>query len=251
MSEHQQKTASTRGVRYLSANTEREVEFKMMVRDMLGHTERQVRMPWGKVAKYYSGDEKTSVLEMDDGTRVYVGLAFDDLCERMERAWSTREKRLDLKEVTGDVIDGHMRWAGIANHFDIKAMSNDMHDDDLLIIMYGFEGQDMSSTCRKVAFFKSDIKELKESSPWDYVCMKDFSRYNGSWDMGSIGGGPYIRISKEEFADKVTDAVANGQVVLDLSEETKPDAGILVDANIRPSKRVKVYKRSPRPPAAE
>jgi len=251
MSEHKQKTASSRGVRYLSANTEREVEFKMMVRDMLGHNERQVRMPWGKVAKYYSGDDKTSVLEMDDGTRIYVGLPFDTLCERMERAWSTREKRLDLKEVTGDVIDGHMRWAGVANHFDIKAMSNDMRDDDLLIVMYGFEGQNMSSTCRKVAFFKSDIEKLEGSDPWDYVSLKNFSKYNASWDMTRIGGGPYIRISKEEFAKRVTDAVANGQVVLDISEETKPDVGVLVDADIKPSNSVNVYKRGPRPPAAE
>lgn len=249
MSESQEnKTAqgaSSKRIKHLSQDTAAELDINMVIHDNLGAQERHVRIPRAQISKYYGSDQDISVIELAGGEKFYTTLSFDDLCARMDKAHTSRNKRIDLREHTGRKAHRIILERGLSKVFDMEAMDRRLEEDDLLIVMYAYgDRESTASSARRVVFLRSDINKMTDKEDGvKYLHLSNWSQYREEWGMPNLSCGPFINIGVSTLTEHLKDAERSGMKILDLSVLTAPEDVSAVRLDVKVSEAARPLRK--------
>ncbi len=216
------ETQPKKQIRYASRDSSTEILLRMEMRDALGYGERDVYMPREAVTRYYSGDDKTSVMETAQGEKIYVALPLEALRAKL----SERRPLIDLRKVTGGHVLDHIIDKNLSGLFNMVAIRDDLGGEDMVILMDGYRKSDLrEQDRRRIAFLKSEILEQKSESGTIFLKMESWKQYSGNWDMDNLGCGPYLKMPREEFNRKIDESRAASLKLVNFCEDTDLENG--------------------------
>jgi len=198
-----------------------EVELNMTIKHDGSTLERSTRIKRDSISRYYSDSNPSrSIIETEKGEKISVILPFSTLCKRLDGAYLTGKRLINLSDVTGRDAEEREAKAQLAKLFNAEAVIADIPDGDTLVIAYGYTTKKEIRKYMMVGFLKSEILEIKSDSSGTYAAMDNWDKYCNEWGM-TTNYGPFIsNIDTKNLRTALNDAVSQGTKLTDLRKQT-------------------------------